>query len=106
MNFICLAMTPTALIGLNEDLKVPKNFKFVSMAKPSHFAYPEFLKKEEAKAKDKVETAVLSTTTKVKRKAKDKTEGTGRETPNPAKEEVKAPDDATMDGDKDEEKKR
>lgn len=84
MNFICLAMTPTALIGLNEQLKVPKNFQFVSDAKPSAFAYPEMLKKEEGKTKEKVETAVLSTTTKVKRKAKDKTEGTGRETPNPA----------------------
>jgi 26S proteasome regulatory subunit N2 len=26
LNFITLTMTPTALIGLNEDLKVPKSF--------------------------------------------------------------------------------
>ena len=27
MNFLSLALTPTALIGLNKNLKVPKNFK-------------------------------------------------------------------------------
>lgn len=27
LNFMNLALTPTALIGLNKDLKVPKSFK-------------------------------------------------------------------------------
>merc|ERR1712038_11938 len=27
MNFITLAMTPTAIVGVNKDLKVPKSFK-------------------------------------------------------------------------------
>lgn len=55
-------MSPTALIGLNEDLKVPKSFNFVSNAKPSTFAYPEMTKKEVEEVKEKVETAKLSTT--------------------------------------------
>jgi 26S proteasome regulatory subunit N2 len=67
-------MSPTALVGVNEDLKVPKSFTFISNAKPSLYKYPDFLKKEEGKEKEKVETAVLSTTAKVKarvgRKAK------------------------------------
>jgi len=66
LNFLSLSLQPTSLIGVNSDLKVPKSFSFVSMAKPSQFKYPEFLKKEEAKDKSKVETAVLSTTNKVK----------------------------------------
>ena len=65
LNFLTLAMSPTALIGLNEDLKVPKSFQFVSNAKPSTFAYPEMQKKEVEEVKEKVETAKLSTTSKV-----------------------------------------
>ena len=75
LNFVTLAMTPTALIAVNKDLKVPKSFQVKLNAKPSQFKYPEFLKKEENKEKTKVETAVLSTTAKVKartdRKKKD-----------------------------------
>lgn len=75
LNFVTLAMTPTALIAVNKDLKVPKSFQVKLNAKPSLFKYPEFLKKEEKKETKKVETAVLSTTAKVKarvdRKKKD-----------------------------------
>jgi 26S proteasome regulatory subunit N2 len=66
LNFLSLSLTPTALIGVNENLKVPKSFAIVSNAKPSLYKYPDFLKKEEGKEKEKVETAVLSTTAKVK----------------------------------------
>jgi hypothetical protein len=47
-------LTPTALIGLNKDLKVPKSFKCVSNAKPSTFKYPEFMVKDADKKKEKV----------------------------------------------------
>ena len=78
LNFLSLALTPTALIGVGENLKVPKSFTFVSQAKPSTFKYPEFLKKDEGKEKERVETAVLSTTIKVKARAgrKQKADGT------------------------------
>mmetsp|Transcript_39587 Transcript_39587/g.38113 ORF Transcript_39587/g.38113 Transcript_39587/m.38113 type:complete len:107 (-) Transcript_39587:381-701(-) len=77
MNFLTLSLTPTALIGLNSELKVPKSFTFVSNAKPSTFKYPEFLKRDENKQGGKVETAVLSTTVKVKARndRKQKTDG-------------------------------
>ena len=73
LNFLSLSLTPTALIGLNENLKVPKSFKIVSNAKPSLFKYPAFLKKEEHKQGEKVKTAVLSTTVKVKARHDRKT---------------------------------
>ena len=73
MNTIALAFTPTALIAVDKNLKVPKSFNFISQAKPSMFAYPEFLKKDEGKAKEKVETAVLSTTAIVKARKDRKT---------------------------------
>lgn len=66
LNFINLTLSPTALIGLNKDLKVPKSFKCISNAKPSTYKYPEFIKIDKDKKKEKVTTAVLSTTTKAK----------------------------------------
>jgi len=77
LNFISLSFTPTALIAVNKDLKVPKSFSFVSQAKPSTFKYPEFLKKDEGKTKEKIETAVLSTTAKVKARTERKKKGEG-----------------------------
>jgi len=69
LNFLSLSLTTTALIGVNQDLKVPKSFAFTSNAKPSMYKYPEFLKKEESKQGEKVSTAVLSTTVKAKARA-------------------------------------
>lgn len=54
LNFLSLALSPTALIGLNKSLKVPKNFKVISNAKPSHYKYPEFIKIDKDKKKEKV----------------------------------------------------
>jgi 26S proteasome regulatory subunit N2 len=75
LNFLSLSLTPTALIGLDKNLKVPKSFNFVSNAKPSTYKYPDFIKKEEGKEKEKVKTAVLSTTVKVKARAGRKHKG-------------------------------
>ena len=77
LNFVTLAMTPTAMIAVNKDLKVPKSFQVKLNAKPSLFKYPEFLKKEENKEKAKVETAVLSTTAKVKARVERKKNAEG-----------------------------
>ena len=76
MNFVTLAMTPTAVVAVNKDLKVPKSFSITMNAKRSTYSYPEMLKKEENKDKKKVETAVLSTTAKVKAR-KDRKDGGG-----------------------------
>lgn len=74
LNFMNLALTPTALIGLNSSLKVPKSFKCISNAKPSTYKYPEFIKIDKDKKKEKVTTAVLSTTSKAKAR-KDRKDG-------------------------------
>jgi len=83
LNSLSLSLTPTALIAVTEDLKVPKSFTLVSNAKPSTYKYPEFLKKEELIKGEKVSTAVLSTTVKVKARAGRKTakDGAGGDTP-------------------------
>ncbi|KAF8560271.1 26S proteasome regulatory complex non-ATPase subcomplex Rpn2/Psmd1 subunit [Imleria badia] len=67
----CLAFEPTAIIGLNEDLKVPK-FEFVSNARPSLFSYPAPATPPKRETAAKMATAVLSTTAKVKAREKRK----------------------------------
>ncbi|KAH0838230.1 26S proteasome regulatory complex non-ATPase subcomplex Rpn2 Psmd1 subunit [Lanmaoa asiatica] len=67
----CLAFEPTAIIGLNEDLKVPK-FEFISNARPSLFAYPAPATPPKKETAAKMATAVLSTTAKVKAREKRK----------------------------------
>eukprot|EP00164_Ancoracysta_twista_P002156 GFYU01002846.1.p1 GENE.GFYU01002846.1~~GFYU01002846.1.p1 ORF type:complete len:990 (+),score=411.16 GFYU01002846.1:151-3120(+) len=67
IHFISLSFAPTALIGLNGDLKMPK-FTFTSKAKPSQFAYPTPVAPPTTAAATKAPTAVLSTTAKAKTK--------------------------------------
>ncbi|XP_013636210.1 PREDICTED: 26S proteasome non-ATPase regulatory subunit 1 homolog A-like isoform X2 [Brassica oleracea var. oleracea] len=67
--FISLAFSPTAFIGLNYDLKVPK-FEFMSHAKPSLFEYPKPTTVPTANTAAKLPTAVLSTSVKAKARAK------------------------------------
>ena len=68
LHFLSLSLTPTALFGVNQDLKIPKGFNYISNAKPSLFKYPEFLKEEDKKKAERVETVQLSTTATVLRK--------------------------------------
>ncbi|XP_050216572.1 26S proteasome non-ATPase regulatory subunit 1 homolog A-like [Mercurialis annua] len=67
--FISLAFSPTALIGLNYDLNVPK-FEFISNAKPSLFEYPKPTTVPTTASAVKLPTAVLSTSAKAKTRAK------------------------------------
>ncbi|GAA5860169.1 hypothetical protein JCM8547_009213 [Rhodosporidiobolus lusitaniae] len=68
---LSLAFTPTAVIGVDKDLKIPK-FDFVSHTKPSLFAYQPATKPPTEKKVEKVETAVLSTTAKATARQKEK----------------------------------
>jgi 26S proteasome regulatory subunit N2 len=65
MHFLSLSMTPTAMIGLNKDFDMPKDFSAICNSKPSVFAYPVVEDKKED-VKERVVTAVLSTTAKSK----------------------------------------
>lgn len=69
--FISLSFSPTALIGLNYDLKVPR-FEFVSHAKPSLFEYPRPTTVPTATSTVKLPTAVLSTSARAKARASKK----------------------------------
>lgn len=93
-HFLSLAFTPTAIIGLNADLKMPK-IDLQSDAKPSTFAYPPPLEEKKDKHKEKVETAVLSTTARQKRKEAEKKD----------KEEKMDVDEETKDADKEKDSK-
>jgi len=74
IHMFSLTLTPTALIGLNERLKIPKNFSVKCNAKPSIFAYPEPMQPPKKEEQAKVATAVLSTAAKAKqlKEKKDK----------------------------------
>ncbi|KAK7203220.1 armadillo-type protein [Myxozyma melibiosi] len=67
--FLSLSFTPTAIVGVRSDLKIPE-FSFFCNAKPSRFDYPPKTEEATSKAPEKVETAVLSTTARAKARAK------------------------------------
>ncbi|GAA5934841.1 proteasome regulatory particle base subunit RPN2 [Sporobolomyces koalae] len=82
---LSLAFTPTAIIGINKDLAIPK-FQFVCNAKPSLHAYTPATKPPTKETVEKVKTAVLSTTAKATARQK-------------AKEAENKADDVTMETD-------
>lgn len=77
-HFLSLAFQPTALIGLNKELKMPK-IEFTSNAAPSVFGYPPAMEEKKDAKKDKVEKAILSITSKQKRRDAAKTTEKGEE---------------------------
>lgn len=64
---LSLAFTPTCVIGLNSDLKMPK-MEYRSAAKPSLYAYPAPLEEKKSEEREKVATAVLSIAARQKRR--------------------------------------
>jgi len=71
-----LALSPTAFIGVDEQLRVPK-IDLVCQAKSSTFAYPAAAKKEVEKKEKKAKPAMLSTTAKARAREKTKKEEKG-----------------------------
>jgi len=79
MHFLPMAFSPTSMIGLNKDFKMPKNFQVKCNAKASHFAYPKKLEEKKEEKKEKIATVQLSTTAKAKaREARKKAEEEGK----------------------------
>lgn len=66
-HFLSLAFTPTYLVGLNIDLKIPK-LNYLSDAKPSTFGYPPPVEAKKEREREKISTAILSITAKAKKK--------------------------------------
>lgn len=77
-HFLCLSFTPTSVIGLDQDLEIPK-FKVHSASRPSLFDYPPEQEAKTEDAPEKVKTAVLSTTAQAKRRAQMKEKQQNRE---------------------------
>ncbi|KAJ3119649.1 proteasome regulatory particle base subunit [Nowakowskiella sp. JEL0407] len=94
-HLLSLSFAPTAIIGLNKNLEMPK-MTLQSNAKPSLFAYQPAIKPPTVEAVEKVATAVLSTTAKAKARAKrnEKKEDGSK---SPTKEEVMSPTVEAMD---------
>lgn len=91
IHMFSLTLTPTALIGITDKLKIPKNFSVRSGARPSLFAYPEPMQPPKKEETAKAATAVLSTAAKAKQ-LKEKKE-------KEANELKKAPSNADVDMD-------
>lgn len=72
-HFLSLAFTPTYLVGLNGDLKIPK-LNYRSNEKPSTYAYPPPIEAKKEREREKVSPAVLSITAKAKKKEASKKE--------------------------------
>lgn len=66
-HFLSLSFTPTAVIGLDQELEIP-SFKFHSNTRPSMFDYPPDAEVKAEEAPEKIKTAVLSTTAQDKRR--------------------------------------
>lgn len=66
-HFLSLSFTPTAVIGVDQELEIP-SFKFHSNTRPSMFDYPPEAEVKTEEAPEKIKTAVLSTTAQDKRR--------------------------------------
>lgn len=105
-HFLSLSFTPTAIIGVDQDLEIP-SFKFHSNTRPSMFDYPPEQEVKTEEAPQKIKTAVLSTTAQDKRRKAVKARQQRRESmdidQSPTTPKITASDDDKMDVD--EEKK-
>nr|CAI5822890.1 unnamed protein product [Callosobruchus analis] len=68
---LALAFTPTCVIALNAQLKMPK-LEWKSNAKPSTYAYPPPMEEKKREEREKVTTAVLSIAARQRRRDHDK----------------------------------
>ncbi|ODQ67787.1 26S proteasome regulatory complex, non-ATPase subcomplex, Rpn2/Psmd1 subunit [Nadsonia fulvescens var. elongata DSM 6958] len=68
-HFMSLSFTPTSIIAIQDDLRVPQ-IQLNCYGKSTSFEYPPKVIEQVSKAPEKLETAVLSTTNKAKARAK------------------------------------
>ncbi|EZA54812.1 26S proteasome non-ATPase regulatory subunit [Ooceraea biroi] len=68
---LALAFTPTCLIALNAQLKMPK-LEIRSNARPSVYAYPAPLEEKKREEREKVTTAVLSIAARARRRESER----------------------------------
>ena len=99
-HFLALSFTPTAIIGVDQDLEIP-SFKFHSNTRPSMFDYPPEQEVKTEEAPKAIKTAVLSTTAQDKRRKAVKARQQRRESmdvdQSPTTPKITATDDEKMD---------
>lgn len=83
---LSLAFSPTCIIGLNSDLKMPK-IEYKSAARPSLYAYPAPLEEKKREEREKVTTAILSIAARQKRRDDKKKDDSKMEVDEEVKEE-------------------
>ena len=83
---LSLAFTPTCIIGLNSDLKMPK-IEFKSAARPSLYAYPPPMEEKKREEREKVTTAILSIAARQKRRDDKKKDDSKMDVDEDTKEE-------------------
>lgn len=66
MHFMSLSFTPTALIGLDREMRMPVSFTATCNAKASLFAYLDPLEEKKDEKKERIATVELSTTAKAR----------------------------------------
>ncbi|KAG6541940.1 hypothetical protein Mapa_016665 [Marchantia paleacea] len=76
LYFISLSFAPTAFIGLNHELRMPR-FDFISDIRPSVFGYPPSIAPPTTTSAVKFPTAVLSTSARAKARQKKDAAGKG-----------------------------
>ena len=84
-NFLCLSFTPTSVIGVTENLKVPK-MSINCHTKEDIFDYPPKTEVQVEKQAEKVATAVLSTTHRARTRAAKKVTSSDKEASEKTKE--------------------
>ncbi|KAH4297643.1 26S proteasome regulatory subunit RPN2 [Parastagonospora nodorum] len=103
-HFLSLSFTPTAVIGVDQELDIP-SFQFHSNTRPSMFDYPPAAEVKTEEAPEKIKTAVLSTTAQDKRRRMVKERQKRRESMDvdqtPTTPKVSADDDDKMELDED-----
>lgn len=70
-HFLCLSFTPTSIIGVTDNLKIPK-MRINCHSKEDVFGYPPKTQVQVEKQAEKVATAVLSTTHRARNRAAKK----------------------------------
>lgn len=66
-HFLSLALTPTCVVALNADLRMPQ-LQLRSQAPPSTYGYPPAVEQRKREDREKVATAVLSITARARKK--------------------------------------
>lgn len=75
VQFFSLTLSPSALIGVDKNLRIPKGFQFKSNAKPSLFDYPAHIKPDDKKKEVKKKVVELSLYGKSKARAAKRAQG-------------------------------